>query len=52
MKTEYSDSDNPILSIDTKKKELLGNLYREGKVYCTDSIEVYDHDFPHLADGV
>ncbi len=52
LKTEYSDSDNPILSIDTKKKELLGNLYREGKLYCTDSVEVYDHDFPHLADGV
>jgi len=26
------ESDNPILSIDTKKKEKLGNLSREGEV--------------------
>ena len=34
------------------KKELLGNLYREGYVYSTGIIEVYDHDFPYLADGI
>ena len=27
-------------------------MYREGKVYCTGIIEVYDHDFPNLATGV
>ena len=52
LKAEYNESNNPILSIDTKKKELLGNLYREGILYCTDLIEVFDHDFPHLAYGV
>jgi hypothetical protein len=35
-KQEYLDSDNPIISIDTKKKELLGNLHRAGSVYCKD----------------
>jgi len=45
-------SDNPILSIDTKKKEKLGNLYRDGQVYCTQAIETYDHDYPHLAKGI
>ena len=35
--------------MDTKKKEYLGELYREGKVYATQAIEVYDHDYSHLA---
>lgn len=41
----------PILSIDCKKKERIGNLYREGKCYCTKALEVYDHDYQHLAQG-
>jgi len=49
--SEYKKAGNPIVSIDTKKKEKLGNLYREGKLECTEVIEVFDHDFPHLADG-
>ncbi len=35
---------SPVVSIDCKKKERLGNLYREGKGYCTKAIKVYDHD--------
>lgn len=42
---------SPVLSIDCKKKERLGNLYRDGKCYCTDSIKVYDHDYEHLSEG-
>ncbi len=42
---------NPVLSIDAKKKEKIGNLYRDGQVECVEVQEVYDHDFPHLADG-
>ena len=45
-------SENPVLSMDTKKKENVGgNLYRDGSVYGTQAIEVSDHDYPHLADG-
>ena len=43
---------NPVVSMDSKKKELIGNLYRDGKVYTTKTVEVYDHDFPSLAEGV
>lgn len=44
-------SDNPIISIDTKKKEPIGgNLHRDGRTYCTQAIEVSDHDYPYLAD--
>lgn len=41
-----------MVSVDTKKKELIGNLFREGSVYTTETIEVFDHDFPSLAEGV
>ncbi len=41
----------PVLSVDTKKKELLGTLYRRGQCYGTGVQYVYDHDFRHLASG-
>jgi hypothetical protein len=52
LKQEYMDAGNPIMSIDTKKKEYIGNLYRDGKLYTTEVVEVLDHDFPNLASGV
>ena len=48
----YKIAGNPVISVDTKKKELLGNLYRDGALYTLEVQKVYDHDFPHLADGV
>jgi len=48
----YESEGNPVISVDTKKKELIGNLLRSGKIYTTETIEVYDHDFPSLAEGV
>ena len=41
-----------MISVDTKKKELIGNLSRNGKIYTTETMEVFDHDFPSLAEGV
>lgn len=35
----------PVLSIDTKKKELLGNFFRPGFAYTNGSVQVLDHDF-------
>ena len=52
LRKDYEVADNPIISVDTKKKELLGNLYREGRLYTRETLEVSDHDFPSLADGV
>lgn len=52
LKQEYSKGDNPIVSIDTKKKELIGDLHRDGEIYTKEEIQAFDHDFPHLADGV
>jgi len=50
-KAMFMDSENPILSIDTKKKEEIGNLHRNGEVYCTRALESYDHDYVHLSKG-
>jgi hypothetical protein len=52
LKQEYVDSLNPVLSIDTKKKELLGNFYRDGKLFTRQTLKTFDHDFPSFADGV
>jgi len=49
---EFLEAGNPVLSIDTKKKEFLGTLYRDGKVYCQQALKAFDHDFPSLATGV
>ena len=52
LKQEYLEAGNPIQSIDTKKKELLGNFYREGHLLTQGVIETFDHDFPSAASGV
>ena len=52
IKEEYLKSCDPIVSIDTKKKELLGTFYRDGKVYTKQALLAYDHDFPSYASGV
>ena len=52
LKQEYMQTDNPIVSIDAKKRELIGDLYRAGEVYSKEEIASYDHDFPHLSTGI
>ena len=52
LKTKYSEAANPIISLDSKKKEYIGNLYRDGQLYTLEELMTYDHDFPSYADGV
>jgi transposase len=52
LKEEFMASDNPIISIDTKQKELLGNIYRDGKLLTREEIQTLDHDFPSYGDGI
>lgn len=42
---------SPVISVDCKKKERLGNFYRDGKIYTQEAIKVYDHDYEHLSEG-
>lgn len=41
----------PVLSVDTKKKELLGRFYRPGTCIVKGGRSCYDHDFPSFATG-
>jgi len=50
--SQYKIAGNPVISIDTKKKEMLGNPYRDGAIYTLVVQKVFDHDFPHLADEI
>lgn len=52
LKAEYEETDNPILRMDTKKKEVLGDFYREGYLYTQEVVYTYDHDFPSFASDV
>lgn len=52
LKDEYEAAGNPIVSMDTKKKELLGNFYRDGHLYTLEELRAYDHDFKSFAEGV
>ena len=51
LKSEFISQNLPILSIDTKKKEVLGNFFREGKLQTKEAIEVNDHDFYSFSEG-
>lgn len=48
---EYRAAGYAIYSVDGKKKEFLGTLYRSGKSFCDQPLVCQDHDFPSLATG-
>jgi hypothetical protein len=52
LKAGYAAAGNPVLSIDTKAKEHLGQLFRKGRVWTQRAFESFDHDFPSWATGV
>src|SRR5439155_7810204 len=39
----------PVISIDTKKKELIGEFRNNGRTWCRQAEEVNEHDFPGVA---
>jgi hypothetical protein len=47
---EFTAMNFPILSIDTKKKEMTGNFYRSGKCYSQAMRRVNDHDFSSFSE--
>jgi hypothetical protein len=52
LRAEYAGADNPIFSMDSKAKEHLGLLFREGRVRSQEAFRAFDHDFPSWATGV
>ncbi len=41
----------PVISIDCKKKEQVGNFKNPGRTWRQSARDVFDHDFPSWADG-
>jgi hypothetical protein len=53
LKQEYLVSPvDPVLSIDLKAREKLGNFFRSGTLFTRQTIRVFDHDFEEFAQGV
>jgi len=42
----------PIISVDTKKKELVGPFKNAGRIWCHEALPVNDHDFRSQAKGL
>ena len=51
LKQQFLDAGKPVISIDTKKKELLGSFYRDGVTDAAEPTIVNDHDFASSSDG-
>jgi len=43
LKAKFRDENFPVISIDTKKKELIGNFRREGRTWRREPLEVDTH---------
>jgi hypothetical protein len=51
LKEQYQAEGAPVISIDSKKKELIGNFSREGRTHTQTLVETLDHDFPAAGQG-
>ena len=51
LRQEYQKTGDPIISIDTKSKEKLGNFYRRGHTFTAQTVETFDHDFDRVGEG-
>jgi hypothetical protein len=52
QRRHFAQEQAPIISVDTKKRELIGRFKNSGRAWSRVALEVHDHDFPSLADGV
>jgi hypothetical protein len=49
VKRRFIQAGHPVISVDTKKKELIGNFKNTGATWCQHAERVNDHDFAHDA---
>lgn len=47
----FARTGQPVISVDSKKKELIGPFRNEGQVWCEQAPSVNIYDFPSLANG-
>jgi hypothetical protein len=48
----YRGQGMPVISVDTKSRELIGAFHQSGRRWSREPIEVLDHDFPSDSRGV
>ena len=51
QRRRFQNQGNPAVSIDTKKKEQVGQFKNPGRTWRREAIDVWDHDFASLALG-
>ena len=51
QRAAHQAAGQPVISVDTKKKELVGNFKNAGQIWCQDAEVVDVHDFPQDAVG-
>lgn len=52
LKERFARSGDPVVSVDTKKKELVGNFKNPGTAWSKEPVLVKDHDFRSDAIGI
>ena len=51
LRRAYEAAGDAVISIETKKKALLGNVHRAGTTFTTETVETFDHDFGSAGQG-
>ena len=52
QRQRFKEMGKPVISVDTKKKELVGNFKNNGETWTQHPIQVNDHDFRSQAEGI
>jgi len=51
FRAQFERNGNPMISIDSKNKEKVGNFKNDGSTWRRKAKQVFDHDFPSYAEG-
>jgi len=52
IRTQFTEEGNSIISVDSKKKEMVGDFKNNGSAWRKKAFEVGDHDFRQYAEGI
>lgn len=52
LRDRFARRGDPIVSVDTKKRELVGCFKNPGRAWSREAVRVYDHDFRSQAEGI
>jgi len=50
QKQSFAAASLPVISVDTKKRELIGNFRNNGRAWVREALQVDEHDFPSQAE--